>query len=510
MSITCSDRGDGTYANPVLYGEYPDPCIFTDDDGEYYMVNCCQPLMWHSKDLIHWEPLYEIAYSGMGGAAELCKFKDTYYIYNIDQFFRDKNDYKSNRVMVITTKDIKSPDWQGPFYVGPAFNLENDRELIDPGHVVDFEGRRWLYMSENICFPLTQDGLKFAGPGKRVLADEVIPDEWDVEGTYTEGPRFTKKDGWIYLTLAVGGTVGPPTSHSVFSYRSRNADGPWEPSPFNPIMRTYSHKEKWRSKGHGTLVQALNGAWHMPYHALLNGRENHGRMLMMEPVEWTAGGWYRIPEWSAADRALPLPQGGQAVRHGFPSSIVFPEKDALPGEWIYAGNIKERMREANEGLVIRGSGTNMHDTGGWMCFRSVYRNFEAIAHLTVAPGAGGGIGMYYSAQYSVGYALKDDAVWAFKCMHPNYTKRFISLQYLWDEVYLKMVVRDQVVCMWVSPDKKRWTKMLPSANISHISVYAELPREIPGMMMYPALFSYGTGEVVFHSFEMNEVNGEDE
>ena len=83
------------------------------------------------------------------------------------------------------------------------------RELIDPGHVTDFDGKRYLYTSDNYCFPLTDDGLRFSGPGKRVLDDEKFPDDWDIQGVFTEGPRFTVKDGWIYLSLSVGGTQGP-------------------------------------------------------------------------------------------------------------------------------------------------------------------------------------------------------------------------------------------------------------------------------------------------------------
>ena len=33
----CSDLGDGTYLNPLLYGEYPDPSILK-DGKDYYMV----------------------------------------------------------------------------------------------------------------------------------------------------------------------------------------------------------------------------------------------------------------------------------------------------------------------------------------------------------------------------------------------------------------------------------------------------------------------------------------
>ena len=59
----------------------------------------------------------------------------------------------------------------------------------------------------------------------------------------------------------------------------------------------------------------------MMYHAFLNNRFNQGRMMLMEPVEWTEDGWYRIPEWSGGDKVLPAPKGGKAVPHGYPTHI---------------------------------------------------------------------------------------------------------------------------------------------------------------------------------------------
>ena len=75
--------------------------------------------------------LYEINYGIIGGAADLCKVQDTYYLYNVHPFGRDKSDYKPSNMWVLTTTDIRSGKWDGPFCVGPAFNTEDRRELID-------------------------------------------------------------------------------------------------------------------------------------------------------------------------------------------------------------------------------------------------------------------------------------------------------------------------------------------------------------------------------------------
>ena len=316
-----------------------------------------------------------------------------------------------------------------------------------------------------------------------------------------------KKGEWIYLTLAAGGTEGPPTSHGIFLYRSKNANGPWERCPYNPIMRTLNRNDEFLSRGHGMPVEAPDGSWYIAYHGLRNGRYNQGRMFLLEPIEWTDDGWYRIPEWSSSNKPLPMPKGGKVITHGYPTHIEFPRKDALPGEWYYIGDVKNRITEASDGIRIMGNGTSLHNTGGVLCYGSVFKNFEIITEVTVGNGAGAGIAMYYNSTHSVGFALKDDWTWVFNCEHFNLTRRYNGVQYLWDHAFLKLTVRHQIVSCWISPDGENYTKLIPSFNIRYINFLAHIPCETPThMMMLPALFTYGNGEAVFHNFTINELN----
>ena len=498
----CADLGNGTYLNPLLHGDYPDPSILK-DGPDYYMVNCGQPMLWHSRDLLHWEPFSMLPYP-MGGAADLAKIGDTYLIYNIDPFVRDDNDYKASGIYAITTKDLRNGPWEGPFYVGPALNLYNGSELIDPGLLVDLEGRNWLFMSDNYCFPLSEDGLRLTGPGVRVLEDEVFPDDWEIQGIYTEGPRFTRKDGWIYLTLAAGGTEGPPTSHAVFTYRSKNALGPWERSPYNPILRTYSRKEKWLSKGHGIPVEAPDGSWYLIYHGYLRDRYNQGRMPLMSPIEWTEDGWYRIPEGADPAMPLPAPKGGSAVLHGYPTKISFPEEKPLPGEWLPTGTVASRMENTPEGLRIRGEGTDIFSCHGALRYQGLFRNYQVIVHATVDSGAGMGLGVYFGER-SAAFALRNNWIWCF--LPGSMFNQCHGKPYNWNEIYMKMLIHEQVMSMYFSPDGEHWTKTLNSTNIDHVSSYVF--HSDGGASLLPALFTYGNGCVTYHSFEMEELPEED-
>jgi xylan 1,4-beta-xylosidase len=56
-----ADLGDGTFLNPILAGDHPDPSILKDGD-DYYMTHSsfdAYPglLIWHSKDLVNWAPV---------------------------------------------------------------------------------------------------------------------------------------------------------------------------------------------------------------------------------------------------------------------------------------------------------------------------------------------------------------------------------------------------------------------------------------------------------------------
>ena len=57
-----ADQGDGYYMNPILKGDWGDPTVLR-VGKDYYMTNHTAThstpsmLIWHSRDLVNWEPL---------------------------------------------------------------------------------------------------------------------------------------------------------------------------------------------------------------------------------------------------------------------------------------------------------------------------------------------------------------------------------------------------------------------------------------------------------------------
>jgi len=264
----------------LLYGDYPDPTVLKDGD-DYYMTHSAMEyrpgfLIWHSRDLVNWEPICRAApdWKGSAWAPDLKKVGDTYYLYFPS----------AGTNWVVTAKDIRGP-WSKPcdLHIGG----------IDPGLAVTPEGKRYLFTNDGYVTPLSDDGLSRAGETVRVYTGWEYPSEWEVEGFCLESPKLFYKDGYYHLVSAQGGTAGPATSHMVVTARSKDIAGPWENNPYNPLVHTYSASEEWWSKGHGTLVEGPGGQWWVIYHAYRKGYPSLGRHTLMEPVEWTERGWCR-------------------------------------------------------------------------------------------------------------------------------------------------------------------------------------------------------------------------
>ena len=285
----------------IFPGDYPDPTIMR-DGKDFYMTHSCFTyypglLIWHSTDLINWEPVARAVgdqdYSIF--APDLCKVGDKYYIYYPTS---------GGENFVVTADRIEGP-WSEPVKI--------DVNGIDPGHVVAENGKRYLYTNNGHVVELSDDGLAAAGPNRKVYDGWEYPQEWETEGMWLESPKLVKRGEYYYLISAEGGTAGPVTSHMCVVARSKSALGPWENSPYNPMVHTYSAAEEWWSKGHGTLIDDADGNWYIVYHSYRNSFHTLGRSTIVESVEWTKDGW----------PVLAQKDGAKWDNHGFASDLNY-------------------------------------------------------------------------------------------------------------------------------------------------------------------------------------------
>lgn len=370
------------FPKAIMMGDYPDPSILRDGD-DFYMTHSpmvYKPgfLIWHSKDLVNWEPISRVVpeYEGSAWAPDLVKHDGRYYLYFPTA---DTN-------WVTWADDINGP-WSKPIDLKVAG--------IDPGHIADAEGNRYLFVNTGEVIRLASDGLSTIGEKVRVYDGWDYPEDWKTEGKFLESPKMTYHNGYYYMTSAEGGTAGPPTSHMVVCARAKNIMGPWENSPYNPIVHTYDEAEPWWSKGHGTIVDDANGNWWIVYHAYANGYHTLGRSTLLEPVEWTEDGWYRTVYDSE------LPNADSVTRNGLVLSDDF-STSSLGLQWTaWMENANDVAESGNHRLMVSGKGESPAD-GRLLLVTPQHKDYEVVAKVSVGEMNMSGLLLYYSERAYAG------------------------------------------------------------------------------------------------------------
>lgn len=160
-----ADRGDGTFLNPIMAGDCPDPTILRDGDDYYMTFTTFESypglILWHSRDLVNWRAIGPAITKPMGSvlAVDLCKHNGRYYIYIPIVATSISTFSGRSRVFVIHAETIAGP-WSDPIPLEIT-------GIIDPGHVVGEDGHRYLFTNGVNRVKLTADGL--AAQARRVL-----------------------------------------------------------------------------------------------------------------------------------------------------------------------------------------------------------------------------------------------------------------------------------------------------------------------------------------------------
>jgi xylan 1,4-beta-xylosidase len=396
-----ADLGNGTYLNPIIAGDHPDPTVLKDGKNYYmtYSSFYSYPgvVIWHSTDLVNWAPVGPALTKPLGTiwAMDLCKHNGRYYVY-----IPAAPDGSNWSIYAIWADHIAGP-WSDPVDL-------KIKDCIDPGHAVGEDGKRYLFVNGIRKIRLTDDGLAADGPVEHAYSPWRYPDDWVVENFAPEGPKLVRRGEWFYLVTAVGGTAGPPTGHMVIAARSRSVHGPWAHCPHNPLVRTTSVDEPWWSRGHATVVEGPGGDWWLVYHGYENGFRTLGRQTLLEPIEWTADGWFKA-RGGDLSKPLPKPKGGKAGPAGFALSDDF-SQDRMGTQWAFhdpAPDESRRITREARALVIAGKGRSPSDSAPLTCGVGD-RSYRAEVTLDLAGDAEGGLLLFYNHKAYVGVARAHD------------------------------------------------------------------------------------------------------
>ena len=453
----------------ILTGDFPDPTVVRDGDT-YYMTHSSFDrvpglLIWQSSDLENWQPLTHALRSHIGNvwAPDLIKHGDLFYLY-----------FPAGGTNWVTTAASAEGPWSEP--------IDLKVGGIDPGHVAGPDGRRYLHLNAGRAVELASDGLSVLGERRRVYDGWDYPSDWVTECFCLESPKLLHHEGFYYLTSAQGGTAGPATSHMVVSARSKSPLGPWENSPLNPIVRTWSRLEPWWSKGHGTIFEGPGEQWYIVYHGYENGYRTMGRQTLIEPIRWTDDGWYDI---SSPDG---LKFRAESVRNYRLQSDDFEARELSP-QWHFEGiNSTDEYSIANGAVSFEAAGDRIRVLHAI----ASDHNYEAEVTIDVDGSPEVGFVLYYGREAFAGIGLIDGQAVLIKGGRP-FPRDAVPCV---DCRHFKIRTFEHDVAVYFSADGSNWTQHPRGLEVSGFQT-----NNLGGFSsLKPGVYAKGSGSVRVEDF----------
>ncbi len=266
-----SDNGNGTYTNPVIPADFPDPDVIRVDDT-YYMVTTTMFIfpgvtILKSKDLVNWEYC--------SNALPRFDFSSCYNLNGCNRYghgqWATSMKYANGQfhLLFITLNEggfsCTSRKAEGPWKV-----IHLPKGFYDPGLFFDDDGKIFVVHGYNrICVtelnddfsPKTKDSLVFTGTIRGGL----------------EGMHAYKINGYYNLYGTYGGADGIQVA-----LRSKNIYGPYEEKVVirdtTPGVNFGVHQ--------GALIQTQTGEW---WTMLFVDSGPFGRFPSLQPVSWVEG-----------------------------------------------------------------------------------------------------------------------------------------------------------------------------------------------------------------------------
>ncbi|MBE2215631.1 MAG: family 43 glycosylhydrolase [Opitutaceae bacterium] len=262
VSARTSDNGDGTFTNPVLYADYPDPDIIRVGET-FYMVSTSfvdSPgiNVLRSPDLVNWELVGHVADTVDGGDAyDLVNgsaYRGGYWASSIRH--RDGTFY-----VVVNPTFGNARIYHATDPAGPWQYHQLDRSAYDPGFFIDDDGTGYI-VSGNGSLTLMRLNASYSA---------VVAQTNNFVTTGGEGSHLIKRDGTYYLFNAKP-SVWP---FQLLCSRATNLLGPWETGHVCLTAPTGGHQ--------GAIVDLPDGSWWGFVH---KDSGAVGRMPQISPVYW--------------------------------------------------------------------------------------------------------------------------------------------------------------------------------------------------------------------------------
>ena len=264
---TQSDNGDGTYTNPVIYSDFPDPDVIR-VDSTYYMVSTTMFIfpgvtILKSYDLVNWEYC--------SNAVQRMDFSPCYNLdgcnrYSHGQWATSLKYHNGIYYLLFITLDEGGFLCTAKKSEGPWKIKKLPRGFYDPGLFFDDDGK--IYVAHGYSnISITELDTNFIAKRNDVLVftGDIRPG--------LEGAHVYKINGYYYLYCTYGGGDG-----FQVALRSKNIYGPYEQKIVirdNGNLGTGIHQ--------GALIETQTGEW---WSVIFQDGGAFGRFPTLQPVTW--------------------------------------------------------------------------------------------------------------------------------------------------------------------------------------------------------------------------------
>lgn len=304
ICVNAADNGNGTYTNPVIWADLPDPDVIRVGDT-FYMVSTTMHLMpggpvMKSKDLVNWE-MSSYLFDSITDNSRYYMEEGTVYSlgqwatalqYHDGKFYAyfSPNDAPYRGFVYTTDDPDKGWSFQNrlPHYHDSALFFDTDGRV----YTISGSGEIWLNELEPDLSDEKADGVHMA----LNLRDAE-------ENALHEGSRMVKIGDTYYLFIISWPSDKP---RRQLCYRSKNIQGPYE----KRVILEDNYKG-FPYVAQGTIVDDANGNW---WAFIFQDRNAIGRVPTLSPIVWVDG-W---PMVGCAEGKIPevvqKPVDGQPVK----------------------------------------------------------------------------------------------------------------------------------------------------------------------------------------------------
>jgi xylan 1,4-beta-xylosidase len=400
---------------------------------------------------------------------------------------------------LVTARSIDGP-WSDPLYLNSSG--------FDPSFFHDDDGRIWVTwlvwdFREGYEHPGFICLQEFSSEEQRLIGERRDIFHSPELGC-AEGPHIYKREGYYYLMTAEGGTG---YGHAATLSRSRSIAGPYEYSPYNPLLTSTGEKyngiqhldyrkpilfnsaSPLQKSGHGCLVETQSGEFyvvHITARPLLPElRCPLGRETAIQKVEWTDDGWLRLVGGGhlaqlevEAPRAPEQPFARSLARDNFDTPVLGLEWNSLrigvDASWASLterpGFLRLRGRESLCSLN-RVSLIARRITSFWFeaqtCVEFEPENFQQMAGLVCLYD---NVNHYYLRVYyseslqskCLGLMTADNGI---RSEHRDYRMQIADAK----RIYLRVVGQKKELTFHFSMDGVEWRPIGPICDASKLS-----------------------------------------